>query len=377
LSCGEASGERYGARLVTALRELDPSLRFSALGGQGLAEVGVTLVESSRGITIMGFAEVLGAMRRILYVRRAVWRHLAQGDIDLCVPIDFPGFNLRLASRAKALGIPVFYLIPPQLWAWGRWRLPGLRRSVDRIGTILPFEAEFYRRYEFPVVPLGHPLMEDYGPFPFDRLVEEREGRLADRNAPLTIGLLPGSRGQEIQRLLPIMKAAAHIITSWLSRRQASFVVSAAPGIEMDRLMGLLASGLQVSDEPLPQLLRRLDMAIVCSGTASLEAALAGVPHEIVYVTSPLNFWLARRLVRVPHVGLANLILGRELAREHIQGQATPLSVSRALMNWLSLPQARHAFYQDARWLRELCGEPGVWRRTAAAILDFLATRRG
>jgi lipid-A-disaccharide synthase len=375
LSCGEASGERYGAELVAALRRQDPSLRFSALGGPALAAAGATLIESASDIAVMGFTDVVSALPRILTARRNVWRHLARGDIDLCVPIDFPGFNLGVAGKASSLGIPVFYLIPPQLWAWGRWRVGKLRRNVDRIGTILPFEAEFYRRQGVPAMPLGHPLMEDYAHYPFERLVAEREKRLADPAAPLTIGLLPGSRRQEIRRLLPPLRVAANIVSGWLPGRRLSVVVSAAPGIDLSRMMKLVAAGFDISEEPLPRLLERLDLALVCSGTASLEVALAGIPHELVYITSGVNYWLGKRLLRVKRLGLANLILNQDMVREHIQAEATPLAIARSLMSWVRLPQSRRLFYQQARQLREMCGEPGVWERAAAAVKLLLSER--
>ena len=375
LACGEASGERYGAALISALRHEDPSLRFSALGGHALAAAGAQVIQYADEITVMGLTEVLPALPELLAVRRRIWRHLRQAQVDLCLPIDFPAFNLRVAGQARKLGIPVFYLIPPQLWAWGGWRLRRLKRDVDRIGTILPFEEEYYSRRGLSVVPLGHPLMEDYAVFPFQTLVKEREQRIDDTNLPLIVGLLPGSRRQEVRRLLPVLRIAAQMLQTWLAPRPVSFVVSVAPGIELERFLTCVAAGVELSQEPLPQLMRRLHLALVCSGTASLEAALAGVPHELVYMTSPLTHFVARRLVKVSRIGLANLILGKDMVREHVQRQATPVHLARSLLEWVNVAQARTDFYNDARQLRTLCGQPGVWQRAAKAIVSFLAER--
>lgn len=376
LSCGEASGDRYGAALVRALRARAPELRFSALGGPDLAAAGVELVQDAGDIAVMGFGEVLGALPAILRARRRIWRHLRRAGVDLCVPIDFPGFNLRLAAHARRHGVPVFYLIPPQLWAWGGWRLGGFRRSVDRVGAILPFETDFFGRHGLEVLPLGHPLMEEYGPWPFAARHAAREARFTEAEAPLTLGLLPGSRRQEVDRLLPRFRVAARMVQQRLAPRRVSCVVSAAPGLELGRLVALVEAGIEISDEPLPRLLERLDLALVCSGTASLECALAGVPHELVYATSAFNYAVARRLVRIERIGLANLILGEDMVREHLQGAAKPLPLANAVMSWVASREERERFADRARRLRALCGEPGVWERAADALLDFLAAQR-
>ena len=375
ISCGEASGERYGAELVTALRQQNPNLRFSALGGAALAGAGVRMVQSAHEIAVMGLTEVITALPELVAARRRIWHHLKKEDVDICLPIDFPGFNLRVAGQAHKLGIPVFYLIPPQLWAWGGWRIGQLKQNVDRVGTILPFEEEFYRQEGLEVVPLGHPLMEDYAHYPFDQLCEERESRFHDSELPLIIGLLPGSRKQEVSRLLPVLKVAAKMVQTWLMPRPVSFVVSIAPGLKRGPFLSYVGTGVEISQEPIPQLMRRLHLALVCSGTASLEAALAGVPHDLVYLTHWLNYQIGKRLLRVPRIGLANLILGKDMVREHVQEDVTPISLAQSILKWVNVAQARTTFYNDARRLRQMCGQPGVWQRAATAILEFLNER--
>jgi len=376
ISCGEASGDRYGAALLAALREERPQLRFSALGGSALAMAGAEVVQASEEIAVMGFGEVLASLPAILRARRRVWRHLDRGGVDLVVPIDFPGFNLQVAGRAHRRGVPVFYLVPPQLWAWGAWRLGQLRRRVDRIGAILPFEPEFFGQRGLDVVHVGHPLMEDYADFPFEESWRRREAVLASADRPVTVGLLPGSRRQEIVRLLPQMKVAAAMIQSWLGTRRIEILVSAAPGTDRKLLASLVGPQARLVDDPLPALLPRLDLALVCSGTACLETALAGVPHALAYRTSGFNYAVARRLVRVPYVGLPNLVLGQPLVPEHLQDDASPAQLARSLLEFVNQPGRREAFHAGCRELRTRCGGPGMWRRTAQAVLALLDSRR-
>jgi len=377
ISCGETSGDRYGAALVHALRRERPELRITALGGPALAMAGADLVDSYESIAVMGFGEVLGRWRPILRTRGRVWRHVAGGEVDLVVPIDFPGFNLRLAAHARRHGVPVFYVVPPQLWAWAGWRIGALRRNVDTLGTILPFEPDYFRARGVEVVHLGHPLMEDYAEYPFETRRRAREERLADPGRPVTLGLLPGSRRQEIVRLLPGMKVAAGMIQSWLGRRRVRVIVSRAPGDAGPLVDSLAGEHSEVTDEPLPLLLERLDLALVCSGTASLAAALAGVPHAIAYRTSLVNYAIGRRLVRVPHIGLANLVLERTLVPEHIQDDADPTHLANSLLGLLNTPGRRTDYYRGCHDLRRRCGGAGVWRRAARAILALLDRSQG
>jgi lipid-A-disaccharide synthase len=376
LSCGEASGDRYGAALLAALHRERPDLRVSAMGGGALAVAGAEIVESSEAIAVMGFGEVLTHLRPILRTRRRVWNHVAHSGVDLVVPIDFPGFNLRLATHAHRLGKPVFYLVPPQLWAWGHWRLGRLRRDVDRLGTILPFEPGWFADRGVETVHIGHPLMEDYADYPFEARRRAREERLQDSNAPLVVGLMPGSRRQEIERLLPSMRVAAGMVQSWLGRRRVRVLVSRAPGTNANHLAQLAGEACEVTDEPLPLLLDRLDLALVCSGTASLEAALAGVPHALAYRTSPFNYAVAKQLVKVPAIGLANLVLERHLVPEHIQDAADPTPLANSLLGFLNTPGRRQEYYRGCSDLRRRCGGAGVWRRAARAILALLDQNR-
>ncbi|MFH2053638.1 MAG: lipid-A-disaccharide synthase [bacterium] len=377
LSCGEASGDRYGADLISALRSLDPDLRISAMGGELVAAAGAEIVASSEPLAVMGFTEVVQAWPEIRSARRSIDRFLKAEKVDLVIPLDFPGFNGWLAGRARSLGIPVFWLIAPQLWAWGGWRTRGFRGKIDRLGTILPFEADFFRQRGFDVFPMGHPLMDDYGGgFPFQESQTLRERNLHDRDKLLTIGLFPGSRRQELDHLLPTLKVTAQAVVGHLGNRPLKFLASVAPGIDPRLVRDAFEGQVETTREPVAKILPGCDLALVCSGTVSLEAALAGVPHELVYHTGAFNYFIARKLVRVPYIGLSNLLLDRPVVREHVQEGASPLPLARSLLRWIARPAEREVFYGDCRELRGKCGAPGVWRRTAAEILRFAGTGR-
>ena len=184
--------------------------------------------------------------------------------------------------------------------------------------------------------------------------------------------VLPGSRKQELSQLLPVLKVSSQALVGHLGGRPLQFIVSAAPGVDPRRIRAVFDRDTEISTEPLQWVLASADLALVCSGTASLEAALAGVPHEIVYRTGRFNYWVAKRLVRTQYIGLSNLILDRPVIREHIQAAASPLPLARGLLRWVARPSARQGFYQNARQLRDLCGTSGVWDRTARALLAFL-----
>ncbi len=372
LSCGEASGERYGAELARVLRERLPDVRFTALGGETLAAAGVEIVCERSALSIMGFGGILSALPTVWRARRKLWQHLSTGDVDLCVPIDAPGFNLGLAAHARRRGVPVFYLVAPQLWAWGGWRAGKLRRAVDLLGTLLPFEPAYFEARGVPTVWLGHPQLEIYDKLGADRDRKAREMRFCASSSVLTVGLLPGSRRQELDHHLPLMLETVARLKSLVPQRSFRCIVSRAPGVDDETLAPALTAGVEVSDAPLARLLPELDLTLVCSGTASLETALAGVPHAIAYRTSAFNHLVASRLVRIPRIGLANLVLERDLVREFVQKEATPDNLARDLADWLNNGSRRARFASNVDALREMLGVPGVWSRAADAALSLI-----
>jgi len=373
LSCGEASGERYGAALARALRAARPDVRLRGMGGPALAAAGVELDVRADALAVMGFGEVAQALPRLLAARKAARRAVTAAELDAVVPVDFPGFNLDLARRARAAGTPVYYVVAPQLWAWGAWRLKGLRAAVDRLGVLLPFEKAWFEARGVPCDALGHPLRDDYGDAEAAAAVAAREERLAGRTpVPLRVGLLPGSRRQEVTGLADLLGATADALCAAAPVRRFQFVLSRAPGVD-PAWFGPLGrrDDVEITGAGLPELLPTLDLAVVCSGTASLEAALAGVPHALVYRTSALNYAVARRLVKVDHIGLPNLVLDRRMVDEHVQADARPEPVAADLARWLDDAARRARFREHRERLAARLGPPGFWRRTAERILDL------
>ena len=334
---------------------------------------GADIIQSFKDVSVMGFSEAVGALPKILKVRKKLAHFMSSENIDLFIPIDFPGFNGGLAAKARKANVPVFWLIAPQHWAWGSWRTSGFSNNVSRLGTILPFEEEYFQSRGLDVFPMGHPLMEDYGgSFPFEKQLDQREKNLAHRTAPLKVGIFPGSRHQELKHLLPVLKVAAQTLIGHLLDRPVKFIVSAAPGVDPIELASAFSISAEISQAPLREILPKVDLAYVCSGTASLEVALAGVPHELVYKTGSFNNWVGKRLIKSDHIGLSNIILNNDLIREHLQENAAPLPLARDLLRWLARPNERQVFYRGVRQLRKLCGKTGVWERTAHMALEMM-----
>lgn len=338
---------------------------------------GADVIQSFQDVSVMGFSEALGALPKIIKIRKKLARFMASEKIDLFVPIDFPGFNGGLAGKARQSGVAVFWLIAPQHWAWGSWRTGGFRKRVSRLGTILPFEEKYFQSRGLDVFPMGHPLMDDYGgDFPFEKQLNQREKALSHRDLPLNIGIFPGSRHQELKQLLPIFKVTSQALLGHLAHRQVKFLVSAAPGVDPIQLSEMFSISAEIIQAPLLEILPKVDMAYVCSGTASLEVALAGVPHELVYKTGSFNNWVGKRLVKSDRIGLSNIILQEDLVREHLQENAAPLPLARDLLRWMARPAERQSFYHGVRKLRNICGAPGVWERTAREALEMMSANK-
>ena len=318
ISAGEASGDRLGAGLARAIHELRPDVELLGMGGDEMAAAGVRLVQHASEVAVVGFVEVL---RHLPAIRRAMARledHLDAERPDVVVPIDFPDFNLRLAARAHRRGIPVVYYVSPQVWAWRRGRVVEIRRIVRRMLVLFPFESPFYDGCGVPVTFVGHPAAAGSASPPDPRLRE----RLGLPPSGPIVALLPGSRRGEVTRHLPILLEAARRLRR---RRPApSFIVPRARTVPPGLLEEIVASsgveGVVVHAGDYPAILGACAAGAVASGTATLDAALAGLPSVVVYRMQALSYLLARRLVRVPHIALPNLVAGRRIFPELVQG---------------------------------------------------------
>jgi lipid-A-disaccharide synthase len=365
LLAGEPSGDRHAARLVRALAERGPCDAFG-LAGPEMRAAGVRPLVEMEAVAVMGLTEVLKHLGPLLAARRRLTAALAPPP-DLVVPVDFPGFNLPFARRARRAGVPVLYYVSPQIWAWGRGRLAAIARSVDHMAVVFPFEAPLYEAAGVPVTYVGHPLVEE--------LDVDLDGAALRAQAGLDaadpyLALLPGSRAQEVERLFPPMLDAYRR----LRRRQpglAAVAAAASPALA-GRLRALGAAGepgLGVVVGHTHAVAAHARAALVASGTATLETAALGTPLVIVYRLSWLSWMLASRLVRLRRIGLANIVAGEEVAPELLQGRATGAEMARVAGPLVDDGPARaHALARLAT-VRERLGEPGASARVAELAL--------
>ncbi|MBZ5639277.1 MAG: lipid-A-disaccharide synthase [Acidobacteriia bacterium] len=378
ISAGEASGDRLGAGLARALRRLAPGVELLGMGGDEMASSGVRIVQHLSEVSVVGIVEVL---KHLPALRRAMARlteAIERERPDLVVPVDFPDFNLRLAGRASRAGLPVVYFVSPSVWAWRRGRLRAIRARIRRMLVLFPFEARFYEDAGVPVTFVGHPAVEAAAAAKGSR--EEILVRAGLDPGARILALLPGSRPGEVDRLFPVMLEAAALLLR--DRRDLRVVVPRAATVPREsleafaRVAGL--DGVRIHDGDYPAILSACAAGAVASGTATLEAALAGLPMVVVYRLNPATYLLARLLVRVPHIALPNLVLGRGVVPELIQGRCTAEAIAEALRRYLEDPAFSARARSALRDVRDRLGLPGVFDRAAAAALaEVRADRSG
>jgi lipid-A-disaccharide synthase len=367
---GEASGDQHGAKVLAELKRLAPNLTASGIGGPALAAAGMDLLYRSEDLALVGISEVLGKLRQIWDALSGLKRHLQATRPDLVILVDFPDFNFRVAKHARKLGLKVLYYISPQVWAWRQKRAHKLAALVDHLAVVFPFEAEFYAREtpSLPVTLVGHPLLDEMSEW------EEAEPQpLPVPQDATLVGLLPGSRISEISRLLPLMMQAANIMRA----RQPGlhFVLPRAPGLSMSDLDPFLANsvpGLTVLAGRAWQVMRAARVILVASGTATLQGALAGSPMVVVYKTGAFNYAVAKRLIKVEHIAMPNLIAGRGVLPELIQGQATPQALAEQGLRLLNDEQARGDMLSGLAQVRTRLGSPGASQRVAELALSLM-----
>lgn len=376
LSACEASADLHGARLVAALKAKLPGAAFLGIGGERMAAAGVRILFPARELSVMGVAEVLVRLPVIRRAFRAATAALKGGGADVAVVIDSPDFNLRLAARARRAGVPVVYLIPPKVWAWRKGRLRTIRRWVDRVLVIFPFEAPFYEAVGLPVTYVGNPLVDE---------MHEVRGRAPrpDGWRPEDLGippggplvaLLPGSRPREIDAVLPDLLGAARLLKERLPAVRFALAVAGSLDAAAVRAR-VAAAGVAVSviEGRAPELLCAADAAAMCSGTVALQAALAGVPGVIVYRAAPLTYAIGSRMVKVPHFGLPNLVAGRRVMPELLQHAVTPEAVCDHLHRILTDPAEAERQRQGLKEIQAAMGAPGAAARAAEAVCRVLA----
>ncbi len=363
LLAGEASGDLHGANLMKGLKQEDPRAEFRFLGGDLMLSEGGFLVKHYSDMAFMGFVEVVANLNTILKNLKTTKKDILTYNPDALILIDFPGFNLKIAEFAKKNNIKVFYYISPKVWAWNQKRVLKIKKVVDKMFCILPFEVDFYNSWGMEVEYVGNPLLDAIDDHRGDRDFKQKH----DLSGKPLIALLPGSRVQEIKKLLPDMVQTA------LRFPEYRFVVAGAPSFKKEFYTEFLSGqNLPVVFNATYDLLQNSEAAIVASGTATLETALWHLPQVVVYKGNALTIAIARALIKIKFISLVNLILNREAVKELIQENCNPDKISAELQKLLHDPVYRSEMLINYALLTELMGKPGASFKTAHLIYKEL-----
>lgn len=363
ISAGETSGDLHGQLLVRAMREQCPEAWFVGMAGPAMRAEGVEAMLATEALSVMGFTEVLAQLPKILGLLRAVKAHLSRIRPDVVVLIDAPDFHFRVARIAESLGIPVVYYISPKLWAWREGRVEFLRRHVDRLISILPFEANFYTRHGMAIDYVGHPLLDSI------RTPEI----LAIEQQPRRIGILPGSRRREITQLLPIFARTATLLATRFP--DLEFVLPVAPAMDQNLIRACWTSNVPVTltdSASRYEIMRSCRAIMAASGTATLETALLGVPTAVAYKFSWPTYLLGRLLVKVPFMSLPNLILNAPVFPEFLQHAARPATLAATVSRWIENTPVRARILEQLDSLPALLGGGGATGRAAKIIVNIV-----
>lgn len=364
---GEASGDLHAGKVAEALRAMAPELSMVGIGGGHMRAAGVEILEDVENLAVMGFTEVVRHIPKHYALLGRLRERIENGRVALVVLLDYPGFNLKVADVAKKAGVPVLYYITPQVWAWGAGRLPTLARVVTKAASILPFEEALLRRHGVDATFVGHPLLDRAQSLPTPAAARAALGLSAD--GPL-LAVFPGSRRAELARHLKPFIETATLLQARVPGLHV--VVSVAPTVQISE-----------ADCPFPlvhgasfNVLRAATAGLLKSGTTTLEAAVAGLPHVIGYRTSAITYAIARRVVKIPHIGLVNVVAHREVSREFVQDAFVPSRVADALLPLLDVHSAERAQAEAGlREVRGMLGTPGASERVANMIRELVAVR--
>lgn len=365
---GEASGDLHGSNLIKEIKLLDPGAQIRAWGGDLMASQGATLVKHINELAFMGFAEVVLNLKTILGNIRCCKQDILQFAPDVVIFIDYPGFNLRIAEFARNKGFRTVYYISPQIWAWHQSRVKKIIRDIDKMLVILPFEKAFYEKYNYPVAFVGHPLLDALQGYKS----QETEDTFRQKNqlgSRPVVALLPGSRKQEIARMLaPMAKMVQHF-------PEYEFVIAATSAHSLEYYQQFIANThIRIIYGQTYALLHHAAAALVTSGTATLETALIGTPQVVCYKAGTISYLIAKKLVKLKYISLVNLIMDKEVVKELIQGQLNEKTLKNELKQLLENSDYRNELIENYNTLRHMLGGYGASRKAASAIIDFLTS---
>ena len=364
---GEASGDLHGSNLVASIRQQDPGAKIRAWGGEKMRRNGANVVKNYHDLAFMGFVEVLMNLKTILKNIKYCKKDIAEFKPDALILIDYPGFNLKIAKWAKKKGFKVFYYISPQVWAWKRRRVYTIKKVVDKMLCILPFEKKFYDNYDVDCQFVGHPLLDEIAKVePVDRQKFYKANRLNPKKE--IIALLPGSRKQEVSRMLTVMLDVVKMFPSY------QFVVACAPSLPVSyykKIIGEKANVRLVLNRTY-QLLQLSSAAVVTSGTATLETALLDVPEVVCYKANRISYLIARQVAKVKYICLVNLIMDRLVVKELIQGDLTANNIRDELQSLLNSSKRQKKLLDDYEELKYVLGNAGASDRAAETIISYV-----
>ena len=369
---GETSGDLHGAHLVEAIHQIDPEVDFLGAGGEHLERKGMKLLFHSRALSVVGITEVFFKLGTVLKALRGLKESFDRERPDLIILIDFPEFNLRLAKKAHQKGIPVLYYISPQVWAWRHGRVRVIAERVKKMVVFFPFEVPLYQAAGVDVEWVGHPLLDIVKP----TLSKEEACRkfgLDPRRR--TIGLLPGSRIHEVERLLPPLLASAHLLQKEIPDLQ--FVIPLAPGFTEASLSPWMINSpvaVKLIESWTYDVMNISELLILASGTATLEGAILGRPMIIIYKVSLLSSWVGRAMIRVDHIGLVNLVAGKRIVPELIQKDVNPKRIAEEALRILKDSAFQQKMVESIVEVRQRLGNPGAVQRAARIVMSMLQT---
>ncbi|AUJ58663.1 lipid-A-disaccharide synthase [Coxiella-like endosymbiont of Amblyomma americanum] len=364
---GELSGDLFGSHLAKSLKSLAPQLRLFGIGGKKMKEVGVELFVEIEKLAVVGISEIITKLSDILKAWYLLKHRLETDQPDLIILIDYPGLNLHIAKQAKKIGIKVLYYISPQIWAWRYNRIKKIKKYVDHMAVLFSFEEKLYQRENVPVSLVGHPLIDIAIPTLSREIVYKKLGLSAEN---ISIGLFPGSRYHEITRLLPVIISATRLIKNCIPNVQ--LILSLASNASLLYIQNYELLDIKIDVDNTYNVLSICDAAIAVSGTVTLEIALYQVPFVILYKVSPFTYWLSKQLIRVPFIGLPNLIAKEYIVPEFIQHQATPQAIADEICLLLKDYSYRKSFLDKLLSLRDRLGGSGASIKTAKLALKML-----
>lgn len=367
---GEASGEAHAARLVAALKQQQPSIYITGIGGDKMRAAGADISIDFAELAVMGLVEVIKRYPKIKGIFNQVVAELRRQPPDLLILVDYPGFNLKLAKQAKKLGINVLYYISPKIWAWRAGRIEQIKRDVDHMAVLFPFEVEIYQTADVPVTCVGHPLVDAVHTELSQTAAREKFSLDKDIRV---IGLFPGSRRSEISVLLPVMLEAAERIEK--RHFPIQIVIPQAPGIDESYLQQYLVGSslnIKVIKDDFYEVIKACDAIVAASGTVTLEIALLGIPHFIIYKVSPWSYRILKHLVKIPYVGLCSIVTKQPVIKELLQDNVTAVRLEQQLLDLLTHPQRLQHAEQIRQQVKEALGPSGGAENAAKLVLSLI-----